>query len=185
MLGRRIVFRGIGYRALALTIVLLSVAGVRYYLSPTVDHYAFYVDIPPPLETEAGGRDLTQYDFGGRVENCVQKEEKESCYANREEARKFIEDHFNGRRRGYVVIHGASLDLPAIAHFFVEPDDAGSWEVRVRIPTPGPYTRFHRNVNTIYYTEMFRRLAGFGELNIKPGSSALVLRSRGVYELLL
>ncbi len=185
MLSRRIVFKRIGYRLFALTIVLLSFAVVRYYLSPTVNRYVFYVDIPPPLETEAGDRDLTQYDFGGRIENCEQEDEKESCYANREEARKFIEDHFNGRRRGYVIIHGASLDLPSTAHFFVEPDYDGSWQVQVRIRMPGPYTRFNRNMNTIYYTEVFRRRAGIGELNIKPGSSALVLRSRGVYELLL
>jgi hypothetical protein len=168
--------------------VLVSAAAVRYYTIPTVYRYVFYVDIPPPLETEAGDRDLTQYDFGGHVENCEQKEENESCFATREQARKFIEDHFKNRRRGYVIIDGASLDLASTAHFFIEPGTSSEidpWEIRVRVPMPGPYTRFHRNMNTIYYMEVFRRRAGVGELNIKPGTSALVLRSRGVYELLL
>lgn len=182
---RRVVFRRIRYRLLALAIVLLGATLVRYYTNPTVDRYVFYVDIPPPLETEVGNRDLTQYDFGGHVENCEQKEENKSCFANREEARKFIEDHFKSRRRGYVIIDGASHDLPPTAHFFIEPNETGDWEIRVRIPMPGPYTRFHRNMKTIYYTEVFRRTAAKGELNIKPASSALVLRSRGVYELLL
>ncbi len=102
--------------------MLIGFATVRYYTRPTVDRYVFYVDIPPPLETAAGDRDLTQYDFGGHVENCEQKEEDEGCYADREEARTFIENHFKSQLRGYVIIDGASLDLPSTAYFFIEPD---------------------------------------------------------------
>lgn len=181
----RIVFRNIRVRLVALTMILVAAGAVRDHTSPTIDRYVLIVEIPPSLETEAGDRDIIQYDFGGHVLNCVQQDDEESCYKNRDQARNFIEQHFKSQRRGYLIIDGASNDLPSTAWFFVEPNSMGEWEVRVRIPIHGPYSPSRPNMNTIYYTEVFRRRVGNGELNIERGTSALILRSRTAYELAL
>ncbi|MFN0139465.1 MAG: hypothetical protein ACKVQW_05185 [Pyrinomonadaceae bacterium] len=191
MRKRQMVFRRITYRLLALAIVLVGIVAVRYYTVPHEARFVFYVDIPPPLETEIGDRDISQYEFGGHIADCsliywgqedVQKGEE--CFRTREAARKFIEEHFKNQRRGYVIIDNVSLDLPRTAYFFIEPSEAGlQWEIRVRYRQEGPYTRFHRNMNTAYYTEAFRRRVSDGAFFIKNGTNALVLRSRRVYEL--
>lgn len=191
MTKRRIVFKRVGRRMIAFAVVL-AISIVQYYLFPPVNHHVFYVEIPPPLETEIGDRDLSQYDYGGRVENCVallfaegDEDKSDRCFEDREQARSFIEEHFINRRRGYVIIESASIDVIGTHYFFIEPSEAGEWEVRIRARVPGPHTRFHRNINTWYYTEVFRRRMRIGDQYIKAGTSALVLRSRGVYELVL
>ncbi len=180
---RRIVFRRIGYRWLALGILLILT--VVIHDNKEIDRYVFFVTIPPPSETAAGQRDLTQYEFGGHIKKCSD-EDIGSCLSSREDARKFIEEHFNNQRRGYVIIEGISLGLRE-AHFFIEPNELGTWEIRVRVHVymPNPISSFEPNMNTIYYTEVFRRPAVKRTKGITPGTSTLVLRSRSVYELVL
>ena len=193
MAKKRIVFKRIGYRLIALAIIVVGIIVVRYYTSPHYDRFVFYVDIPPPLETEIGDRDMSQYDYGGHIANCAvilygEDDEKkgEECFRMREDARGFIEQHFNNHRRGYVIIDSPSIDHVRTTYFFIEPSETGRhWEIRVTFSQPGPYTRFNRNINTEYYSEIFRRRVHTGLFVVKDGSNALVLRSRGVYELVL
>ncbi|HJS52789.1 MAG TPA: hypothetical protein VJ781_12885 [Pyrinomonadaceae bacterium] len=166
---------------------------VRFFLNTPTNPSVFYVDIPPPLETEAGERDLSQYEYGGEIKNCaaiIYGEEDEAkgqrCLAELEKARSFIQEHFEKHQLGYVIIDSPHINTTGRNYFFIEPDGTGEdWEIRIRGRVPGPYTRFNRNVNTWYYTEVFRRRIEEDDGYIEAGTSALVLRSRGVYELIL
>jgi hypothetical protein len=190
LFSTRVVFRRLGYRLVALGLVLIGIVSVRYYTESHEDRFAFIVEIPPPLETESGQRDLSQYDYGGRIGACSDYGDNNrpgaNCVRMIEQARTFIEEHFKGQRRGYLIIDSATADSFSTEYYFVEPSyPGGRWEIRVSFGQPGPYTRFRRNVNTEYYTEAFRRRIPKGSFEVTPGANALVLRARGVYERLL
>ena len=192
--SRRLVFKLLGYRVVFLTFVLIGVVAVRFHVEEPEPSYAFYLDIPPPLETEIGDRDISQYDFGGSIGNCAairygeeDAEKADQCDMELERARDFIEEHFRGRRKGYVILDSPNMQT-GINYIFIEPateSDEDDWEIRVRKRVPGPHTRFNRNVNTWYFTEVFRRKVQDGDSYLKSGTNALVLRSRGVYEFVL
>ncbi len=188
---RRFVFKRISYRFVSLAFALIGIAVVRLYVQPHEPGYVFYLDIPPPLDTEIGDRNISQYDFGGSVGNCAairygeeDTEKADRCDRDLENARSFVESHFKGKRRGYVIIDSPNLET-GINYIFVEPatEPGDDWEIRIRKRVPGPYSRGNRNINTWYYTEVFWRRIRNGDIYLKADTNALVLRSRGVYEL--
>ena len=190
---RRIVLKGLRYRITFFGTFILAILLFRFFFKEPETNTVFYVDIPPPFETEVGPRDLSKYDYGGHVENCSailygeeDEERGERCLADLERVRDFIEQHFERRQLGYVIIESPNINTIGTAYFFIEPDGTGgTWEVKIRGRVPGPYTWTNRNINTFYYSEVFRRRIKNGDLYMRAGTSALVLRSRGVYELIL
>ena len=192
--GRKVSFRKIGYRLVFLAFVLTGVAFAQIYVGTTETTHVIVVDIPPPLETEIGDRDIAKYDFGGTVANCAviyygdeDKVRGKECYEALDKARDFIDEHFKNRRLGYVILDSPSNCSIGTNYIFIEPgiptDESADWEVRIRKQVPGPYTWANRNVNTWYFTEVFRRRTTEPDYCTRPETSALVLRSRGVYEL--
>lgn len=192
-MNRRIVFKGTDHRIAFLLVAVSGILLFRSNLNPSTSHSVFYVDIPPPLETEAGDRDLSRYEYGGHIGNCAailygeeDTEKGERCRWELEQARTFIEEHFRNRHPAYVIFDSVSIDGIGPSYIFIEPNESGeNWEVRIRRRTIGPYTQFNRNVNTWYFTEAFRRRILSGDSYFEKGTNALVLRSRGEYELAL
>jgi len=45
------------------------------------------------------------------------------------EARTFLWEHWQGRKRGYLILTLSSVDRTRTSHIFVEPDDGGRWRV--------------------------------------------------------
>jgi len=188
-MNRRIVFKNLKYRLVALVLILVVSFFVRSYIIANTNTTCFIVRPTRAPETEIGNRDISLYEFGGYVGNCVRYETKgDAVDANvcktREDARAFILDHFKAQRRGYVIVHRVSLYSITPTYFFIEPDVAGNWEIHTRELVLYRLS-FDSNVNTMYWTEAFRRTLKDGYGDIKPGTSVLVLRSRGVYELTL
>ena len=194
--NRKVRFKNIGYRFVFLAFALSGLVLARIYVDSADAKHVIVVDIPPPLDTEIGDREINNYDFGGSVANCSAiyygEEDKvrgTQCYEALDMARDFIEEHFKNRRRGYVILDSPSSDSIGTNYIFIEPgipnDESAGWEVRIRKRVPGPYTWANRNVNTWYYTEVFRRRSPKDSFYFPHATSALILRSRNVYELIL
>jgi hypothetical protein len=86
--------------------------------------------IPPTEETAIAGRDLSRYDFGGRL-GCTRPFPSNSrrCKSSLQQARKFIWKHWQEKTRGYIIVKRASVDAGSNAHIFIEPDDDGAWQI--------------------------------------------------------
>jgi hypothetical protein len=176
--------------ALIVAIVAFGIAFSIY--RPDESRYAFNVKIPPAFETEAGDRDLSLYEFGGEVPNCLAillgKEDDANgnqCLRQMAEIRTFIEEHFKDHQRGYAIVDGFVVGSFGKAYVFVEPyGPFNEWSVQIRQHQTTGYT-FNSNMNTFYYSEVFRRTIRKSDYLFLPGTSVLVLRSRGVYEQLL
>ena len=81
-------------------------------------------------ETPTGGRDLSQYAFGGRL-GCTHPFPRDSprCEKSLQQARNFIWKHWQQKTRGYVVVKRATVDAGMNAHIFIEPDERGNWRI--------------------------------------------------------
>lgn len=89
------------------------------------------VPIPAKPKTVTDDRDLSLYDFGGR-QGCgivLTVTKASRCDASMKRARTFIWEHWQEKKRGYVIVRMASVDAESDAHIFVEPDDNGAWHV--------------------------------------------------------
>lgn len=56
------------------------------------------------------------------------------------QARSFLWDHWEKRKRAYLILTLSSVDRTTTAHIFIEPDDSGRWRVYWRMLTPGSLT---------------------------------------------
>ena len=77
----------------------------------------------------AQGRDLDKYDTvrlrdSRHLHPWEYKESSEIA-----QARTFLWEHWQGRKRGYLMLTLSSVDHTGTAHVFVEPDDSGRWRV--------------------------------------------------------
>lgn len=86
--------------------------------------------VPTKLEAVIENRDLSLYDFAGR-QGCgnVPVSEFPRCKASIKTARAFIWQHWQEKKRGYVIVKMASDDAESDAHIFIEPDKSGAWHV--------------------------------------------------------
>jgi hypothetical protein len=191
--GRKVIFRSIEYRLLFIAFALTGIVLAGFYFERKEPTGVIVVKIPPPFETEIGDRDISKYEFGGTVPDCFSiysRGEDEvkgrQCYKDLERAREFIEGHFKDRRRGYVIIEHPNSRSIGTNYFFIEPaipnDESGKWEIKISKRVAGPYTWINRNINTWYYSEVFRRPNTITDFYGSRKISGLVLRSRGVYE---
>lgn len=86
---------------------------------------------PPEPETIVQNRKLSEYDLGGNFSNCngVEENELRKCRAIADKSREFILNHFNSRKRGYVVYEWTGIDSGNNFHIFIEPDESGNWHI--------------------------------------------------------
>jgi len=81
----------------------------------------------------ADGRDLKEYFWGGWVEECTWKQGRElrRCLRIRDQARKFIYDHWRSKERAYIAIDFPCTDCFPTMHVFIEPNEAGEWRIAI------------------------------------------------------
>lgn len=109
------------------------------YIFPSSYRDASRYYIPKPGEIVAG-RDLSQYDIAGYVEDCmgVDDDEWNDCLKQRDAARRFVADHWKEKRRGYIEIGHPCVDCSPVDHIFIEPDAQGDWQIVITLETNGP-----------------------------------------------
>ncbi len=97
------------------------IAVTAEYQSPTASISA---------KTASDDRDLSLYDSGDH-QGCgiVLVREVPRCRASLRKARAFIWEHWQQKKRGYVIVKMASVDAESDAHIFIEPDNDGAWHV--------------------------------------------------------
>lgn len=77
------------------------------------------------------GRRLSEYDLGGEVETCGWQSDGEvkECWKKRDEARKFIYDHWQSKTRAYIAVDFPCTDCGPTEHIFIEPNADGVWRI--------------------------------------------------------
>jgi hypothetical protein len=89
----------------------------------------------------AGTRNLPLYDDAGHFD--CRKFTREAIYKRPKDetriaaamgnARTFIWEHWQSKKRGYIRITFNSVDATSTSHIFIEPDSSGVWQVTWRI----------------------------------------------------
>lgn len=75
-------------------------------------------------------RDLSKYDFGGVIFDCNSVlDEMQNCETLRNNARSFVSEHWENKKRAYLVVAFSAMDSASNAHIFIEPDKNGKWRV--------------------------------------------------------
>ncbi len=88
-------------------------------------------------------RDLSNYEYGGRISNCrVEDSEPRKCEANTYKGRNFILNHWKAKKRGYIIYEWSGTDTGNDFYYFIEPDESGNWHVLKR--SERLYTRVYR-----------------------------------------
>jgi hypothetical protein len=81
----------------------------------------------------AQGRDLSSYDQAGFFD-CRSVAPPPRPHCELETIRKFIWEHWQAKRRGYIRVTWNSVDATSTSHVFIEPAaEGGSWHVTWRI----------------------------------------------------
>ena len=90
----------------------------------------------------AGTRNLSLYDDAGHFDcrrftrGAIYKnpeEEKARIASSMEDARAFIWEHWQSKKRGYIRITFNSVDATSTSHILIEPDTSSVWQVTWRI----------------------------------------------------
>jgi hypothetical protein len=75
-------------------------------------------------------RDMSLYSNDGRHGCGVGSEmHLDECKRSLEKARRFVWEHWKGRKRGYVSVVRAFRETESITHLFIEPNSYGKWRV--------------------------------------------------------
>ena len=80
-------------------------------------------------------RDLSLYEFGGNYSECFDNENSkfQECEANLKKARAFVWQHWNAKKRSYIVIeHQGCCSADGKNHIFIEPDEKRQWHIVIR-----------------------------------------------------
>jgi hypothetical protein len=77
------------------------------------------------------GRNLSQYDFGGEVSNCVVVLVRElaKCEKEKGAVRNFILKHWQDKKLAYLVYNVSGMDAGVEYHIVIEPDENGDWRM--------------------------------------------------------
>jgi hypothetical protein len=144
----RITSRNFSYRLIALLCLAMGVLVVKVWqpadapsmilvhappVGSKVDLFPDWPPISPAVLLE--GRNLSDYEFGGEIDECSWRTEKASrpCLSRRQEAREFIYERFKAKKRAYIVFYFPCTDCVPVLHIFVEPDSSGVWRIVMRL----------------------------------------------------
>lgn len=92
-------------------------------------------------ETVIQDRNLSLYDFGGKILNCdeFEKNEAKICEDDKIKARGFIWNHFKNKKLGYIINIVMCDYSYCEEYFFIEPDENGEWHIPRRLSKPYPW----------------------------------------------
>ena len=120
----------------------------------------------------AEGRELAGYARGGFIYECSWRVggDQHRCLKDREDARKFIYDHWQSKTPAYVEIEFPCFDCAPTMHVFIEPDELGVWRIAIIHEEPRyPWRRSPDAYDVIYrksdpdrdWSERSRRVLSF------------------------
>ena len=130
----RIVAPKLGRRLFAITcaaIGLLAVGLSEHLVTPLPSRFLVVLPVEVPPEDPLGGRDLNDYDVGGHIEECSSYEGPNwrQCLTVRDEARTFIYESWQSKKRAYISVEFSCVDCAPVLHIIVEPDATGRWRI--------------------------------------------------------
>jgi hypothetical protein len=127
----RIVARNIHRRLIAALCCAAGVIGFRLY-QPETPPSSFLVrpvllDLPIENPSPFQYRDISEYKYGGYVEDCFASDRPKICRSSRERLRKFVLGSWLAKRKSYIEIESGCRDCTSENYLFVEPDENGTW----------------------------------------------------------
>jgi hypothetical protein len=130
--GRRLVARKLSRRVVAAICAVFGIFAVNIYdRHDSYEPSSFVVKIPFKPVLTIGDRDTRQYNYGGEVRYCtgLRGVARDQCFAERDDARKFIYDHWRSKQKGYIVVHFPCVDCSGTSHIFVDSNEKGDWQI--------------------------------------------------------
>lgn len=131
-MARKFVFKNIKLRFVAILIfaVCSLIVGNWNSYNKSVPS-GFIVFLRPKLETIFQDRDMSIYDFGGRVTSCFNGrgfQTKDCELSTKKQAREFIYKHWQDKKRAYIIL---LFDGEGGGEFyvFIEPDKNNDWHI--------------------------------------------------------
>ena len=106
-----------------------------------------YIKLPaklPEPETIVQDRNLSDYESGGKFFDCIpwmKPTDLRECPANVDKGRNFILNHWQAKKRSYIIYQASGKDNGNDVYFFIEPDENGRWHIverwEIGFPTDG------------------------------------------------
>lgn len=177
-LGRKkIVFKNINLRITAILVFLTSLFIVwnwQVYNEPTTAR--FLVKLQPKSETILQDRDLSVYDFGGRIDNSINNFEisAKSRELAKKNARDFIFKHWQEKKRAYIILEFGGVDNFSEFHVFIEPNSKGEWKILWRKELSDFERGFLPNISNEEMSSVEYKIAAKEDSRFKLGTSYLI-----------
>ena len=100
-------------------------------------------------------RNIKFYDYAKSFSNCfVRTDLIKNCKMNNVKARRFIFNHLESKKRGYIIYYWSGIDAFSETHIFIEPDKSGRWQIILR--NSGDTRYFTKVRETIGYSVSFK-----------------------------
>lgn len=130
-MARKIVLKNIKYRFVA--ILVFAICSLIFWNSnenekSTTSRYL--VSLQPKPETIFQDRDLSAYDFGGKIVDCFSNFSisAKDCQLSKKQSREFIYEHWQDKKRAYIILECNNHHCPEY-YVFIEPDKNGNWHI--------------------------------------------------------
>lgn len=174
--SKRIVFRNLHYRIFAVLILAVCVLGIKYRENNNEQITGrFLVYLQPEPETIIQNRNLSNYDFGGRIASCFNnfKIPSQICESSKTQARKFILDHWRAKNRAYIILE-FNCDACSEYYVFIEPDNSDKWQIVWNKELFDFERDFAKNISSSSATEVKQKMADINSYPFKPNYPILV-----------
>lgn len=131
-MARKFVFRNVKLRFFAILIFAICsfiVSSWNSYIKPIPN--AFLVFLRPKSETIFQNRDISMYDFGGRVTSCFNGRgfQTEDCQLLlKNQAREFIYKHWQDKKLAYIILEFEG-EGGGEFYVFIEPNKDNDWHI--------------------------------------------------------
>ncbi len=125
-----------------------------------------YIKLPaklPEPETIVQDRNLSDYESGGKFFDCIpwmKPTDLRECPANVDKGRNFILNHWQAKKRSYIIYQASGKDNGNDVYFFIEPDENGNWHIvqRWEIGFPTYDGQYFRGVESQDIRDVKRKL---------------------------
>lgn len=169
---RKLVFKNIKLRFVAILIFAVCsfiVWNWNSYNKPIPSGY--FVTLRPKPETIFQNRDMSMYDFGGRVTSCFNGrgfQTKDCELSSKNQAREFIYKHWRGKKQAYIILEFDG-EGGGEFHVFIEPDKNNDWYIVWR----AEFNDFSSNVSNEEMKSLKYKIATKDDYPYKVGTKYL------------
>lgn len=130
-MARKIVFKNIKLRLVAILIFAICSFIVWNWNSNNKSIPTRYlVSLQPEPKTIFQDRDISAYEYGGRIADCFNNFDilAKDCRLAEKQAREFIYKHWQDKKRAYIILE-FNCDVCNEYYVFIEPDKNGNWHI--------------------------------------------------------